>query len=183
MTSVKCKAIVRPAFRGRRLPFHGVYCCLIGNSLKSVTEKETFVFVATDPVYATVLHNRRETTIKETRSVAPYWHLILAIGPFPVSGIALSCAQRWVNCTRGCNSKIRYGIKLSKEYGVPCYSCDIPPSGGTLRFLEKYAPPTYARTYRRFLEQTPFTTPLKTPQKTPFATPHKSPRKRNNVWT
>lgn len=148
----------------------GVYCCLIGNSLKSAAEKETYVFVASDPVYATTLHNRRVTSVKETRSVAPFWHLVLVIGPFPAMSVAMVCAQRWVNSTRGCPSKMRQGAKLAIEFGVPCYSSALHPRGGTLRYLEDYAPREYVRDFRRLVDTqtqtllTPLVTPIKTPR-------------------
>lgn len=145
-------------------PRRGAYCCLMGNSLKGAAEKETFVFVASDPVYATTLHNRRLTSVKETRSVAPFWHLVLVIGPFLVTETALTCAQRWVNCTRGCPSKMRHGAKLAIEYGVPCYTSGLTPRGGTLRFLERSAPREYVRGFIKIVAQTPPVTPIKTPR-------------------
>lgn len=157
-------ATVKRQQRHRELPRRGAFCCLIGNSLKSLTEKETFVFVATDPVYATTLHNRRLTSVKETRSVAPFWHLVLAIGPFLTTATALACAQRWVNCTRGCPSKMRQGAKLAAEYGVPCYSSAVTTAGGTLRYLEENAPQAYVRIFRRLVAQSLPVTPVKTPR-------------------
>jgi hypothetical protein len=157
-------AIVKRPQRCKVLPRNGAFCCLIGNSLKSAAEKETFVFVASDPVYATTLHNRCLTSIKETRSVAPFWHLVLAIGPFLTTETAMACGQRWVNCTRGCPSKMRKGAKLATEYGVPCYSSAVTLRGGTLRYLERNAPHEYVRGFRRLVAQTPPVTPIKTPR-------------------
>lgn len=134
---------------GRSPLRHGVYACLLGNSLKAMREKETFVFVTGDPVYATILHNRRLTSARETRSVAPYWHLVLTIGPFLRAAAAFECAQRWVNCTRGCASKIRRGIELAGLYRVACYSSTVRPPGGALKYLRKHAPAAYVRAYQR----------------------------------
>ncbi len=139
--------VVKRSTRGTGGPHHGVFCCLMGNSLKSAADKETYVFVANDPVYATVLHNRRQVSIKDTRSIAPFWHLILAIGPFPVTPEATACAKKWVNRTRGCSSKIRKGVELARDYGVRCYR-EEPPEGGTLAFLKRHAPRRYVKVYR-----------------------------------
>lgn len=151
--TVKCLATVRKGRRAKSLPKRGVYCCLIGNSLKSLTEKETFVFVASDPIHATILHNRRLTSMKETRSVAPFWHLVLVMGPFPNALVATARAQSWANCTRGCPSKMRRGREIAAEYGVPCYSCDVQPEGGTLRFLKQNAPVTYVRAFKHLVRR------------------------------
>jgi hypothetical protein len=129
-------------------PVRGTFCCLIGNSLKGNADKETYVFIASDVVYTTVLHNQRLTSVKETRGIAPFWHIVLSLGPFPTSAMALQCAQRWVNCTRGCSSKIKRGIKLSQEYRVDCYADSVQPPGGTLKFLQRHLPRAYARTYK-----------------------------------
>jgi hypothetical protein len=152
--------IVKKSYRQPQVA-RGVYCCLIGNSLKDNADKETYVFVANDPAYATVLHNQRLTSTKETRSIAPFWHLVLVLGPFVTGSLALACAQRWVNCTRGCNSKIRKGRKLAQEETVNCYDDSVAPPGGTLAFLKRHAPRPYARAYQR-LVQTPPSTPIKT---------------------
>lgn len=150
--TVKGSILGRRARRDQTLPRRGVYCCLIGNSLKSTIEKETFVFIASDPIHATILHNQRLTTMKETRSVAPFWHLVLVMGPFPSRLDATACAQRWANCTRGCPSKMRRGSELATEYKVPCYSCAVQPPGGTMRFLRKYAPLSFLRTFKRLMQ-------------------------------
>lgn len=152
VNSVRGSAVLKPVLYGRRLPQLGIYCCLIGNSLKAMGAKETFVFIASDPVYATVLHNRRETSMKETRNIAPHWHLLLVLGPFPTSELARECAQRWVNCTRGCNSKMRRGLELARKLNVHCFSCEVRPRGGTRRFLKRHVSARHARVYRRFLK-------------------------------
>ncbi len=137
------------SFKRRMRPPRGVYCCLIGNSLKNDREKETYVFLSNDPVSTTILHNQRLTSVKETRSVAPFWHLVLAFGPFAQGSEALARAQHWVNVTRGCKSKIRRGMAIAHEYNVPCYADHVKAPGGTLRYLKRHAPPSYAKAFRR----------------------------------
>lgn len=141
--------VVKASWVRKQSPMNGVYCCLIGNSLKNDREKETYVFLSSDPIYTTILHNRRLTSVKETRSVAPFWHLVLVVGPvFPYTR-ALECAQRWVNLTRGCKSKIRHGIILAAEYRVACLANHVQVPGGTRRYLQKHGTRKYVRAYRR----------------------------------
>lgn len=140
---------LRVSFKRQACPPRGVYCCLIGNSLKNDREKETYVFLSNDPVYTTVLHNQRLTSVKETRSVAPFWHLVLVFGPFALASEALARAQHWVNVTRGCNSKIHRGMEIAREFKVPCYADHVKAPGGTLRYLKRHAPPQYVKTFRR----------------------------------
>ena len=131
----------------RTSPRKGVYCCLLAHALKSEANTETYVFVANNPVQATLLHNRRQSSTKDTRSVAPYWHLIFVVGPFVVTSQASAFAQNWVNSTRGCTSKIQRGTEMAERLGIPYYSVRQQPAQGTLAYLKKHAPRDHVRAY------------------------------------
>ncbi len=125
----------------------GFYCCLIGNALKSIKERETYVFVSKVPIWSTVLHNRGIS--KETRGVAPFWYIVRTLGPFLDIDTAVQCAQKWADRTRGCQSKIKKGDELAQLYGVRCRQA----IGSLLTFLQRNAPRVYVRTYRRLRQQ------------------------------
>jgi hypothetical protein len=134
----------------RSRPRIGLYCCLMAHALKSENETETYVFVSANPVLSTILHNRRETSTKDTRGVAPYWYLAFVAGPFPLALDAYTFAQQWVDVTRGCTSKIKRGTEMASDAGVPFYSKRIRPNvrgRSTLAYLRLHGPPDYVRTY------------------------------------
>lgn len=121
----------------------GVYCALLGHAFEKKFKKDTYVFIAYDPILATIKHNSRTLFNKETRSVAPFWQLHVAIGPFKTVKSATACGQELVNCTRGCLSKRKRAFDLAVRYGVSCYSDQVQAPGGAEEYLRQHAPAQY----------------------------------------
>jgi len=54
---------------------------------------------------------------------------------------------------RSFDSKKKYLMKLADTQGLPYYSDEIVPPGGTRAYLERYAPTRYVRTYDRLIQK------------------------------
>jgi hypothetical protein len=128
----------------------GYYCALMGHPFDGLYKKDTYTFVDADPVHAVVLHNRRLVNNKETRAVAPFWRLVVAVGPFASPDAAAAFGRDWVHNTRGAASKRRRGIALAKERGVPYYTEQRRRTPAqTAAYLRAHAPRVYLKAYRR----------------------------------
>jgi hypothetical protein len=116
----------------------------MGHPFTGLHKKDTYVFVSPAPVTTTILHNQGRVATRDTRHVAPYWRLLVVTGPFVSLPEAYRCARAWVERTRGYSSKKRRGIELARQFGVACYTEDVPPPAPTLRaYLDAHAPPAY----------------------------------------
>ncbi len=129
----------------------GHYCALMGHPFEGYYKKDTFMFVSSAPVHTAVVHNRRLVNNKETRQVAPFWHLLVVVGPFAAAASALAFGRDWTHNTRGWQSKRRRGMELARARGLPYYVTPMKPRNRkrTLAYLRRHAPPAYAETYVR----------------------------------
>jgi hypothetical protein len=125
------------------------YCALIGCAFEGMFKKDTYVFVAHDPVRSTILFNTEAVVNKDTSSVAPHWKLHGAVGPFENQESAVACAQELADSTRTRKSKRMRLRELASRFGVACYTDAVQAPGGTRAYLEKHAPPAFLRVFHQ----------------------------------
>jgi hypothetical protein len=140
----------RPVSHGEQF-----YCTLIGHPFRRQYKKHAYLFVTRDPVDSTIAHNSGAVDSKHTRGIAPFWHILVAVGPFVTVEAAMAFGRLWLAGTRGCPSKTRRGPLLAKRYHVGCYSAAVKPPGGSTRvYLKRRAPARYIKTFRRMTRVT-----------------------------
>jgi hypothetical protein len=124
---------------------------LMGHPFPRRYKKGAFIFCAPDVVTEAVQYNQRghePGSSKEMRLVAPHWRL-LAVLQARDEQQARVCADEWSHSTRGRDSKKRRALVLARKYGMPCYTEDAAPPGGTTRRYLKAveAPPAVVAAY------------------------------------
>jgi hypothetical protein len=117
-----------------------LYCVIIRHPFKS-PQKVFTVILARDPFLAVTLHNQERSQATDMHSAAPFCYLERVAGPFFYDRFAKRFAHELVHGIRGLPSLCRRIEHLADQYGVACYSSDVPLQEPVRAFLERKGAP------------------------------------------
>jgi hypothetical protein len=106
------------------VPGDHLYCMIMVHPLVS-NKNKVRVMLTHLPMCAVALHNQCRTRNRETHHFAPYWRLVLVVGPFALPEHAVCYTMDVMHGTRGPRSKIIWAQELAQQYNVQCRAEDV----------------------------------------------------------
>ena len=94
-------------------------------------KKNMHLLLTRAPFQTLALHNRGQTTNRETRETAPYLRLVRAVGPFYDRALALVFCSELARGAKRLSATCRLAEQLAVDFGVTCYTPDAPLPAAT----------------------------------------------------